>query len=60
MEQEFSNVYLKKYVDQNYSQNLNIRQNNVDKIYLQIKDRLYGYIKPGDDFVQRYKRKKLT
>ncbi len=60
MEQEFSNVYLKKYVDQNYSQNLNIRQNNVDKIYLQIKDRLYGYIKPDDDFVQRYKKKKIN
>ena len=55
MEQEFQNVYLKKYVNQNYSQNLNVRQNNVDNIYLQI---AADYIKPEDDFIQRIKRKK--
>jgi hypothetical protein len=56
MEQEFQNVYLKKYVNQNYSQNLNVRQNNVDNIYLQI---AADYIKLEDDFIQRYKKKKI-
>tara|TARA_B100000886_G_scaffold321093_1_gene263056 strand:+ start:145 stop:1308 length:1164 start_codon:yes stop_codon:yes gene_type:complete len=61
LEQELKNTYLKKYIDQSYSQNLKIKQNKIDNFYLDmIGDRMYNLVSPDDNFTKNYKQKKIN
>ncbi len=57
---ETDNIYLNKYINQKYTQKLKINQNKINNFYSDLKVKSYHLVTPDDDFIKRYKKKKLN